>query len=154
MVNIERLHCSLSRNFLSGLPEASYNPFCNIRLVHGDITKLQVDAIVNAANNQLRGGDGVCGAIFKAAGRNRLQAECDLYIQGGGCATGDAILTSAHNLKAKGIDSIIHAVGPKVTGPQPTDADRTALARCYRRSLELATQAGHRSIVSKSYQNQ
>ena len=75
-------------------------------IVRGSVEDAEVDAIVNAANNQLLCGDGVCGAIFEAAGFDDLQEECELYEY---CETGKAIITHAYNLKAKWV---IHAVGP------------------------------------------
>ena len=72
-----------------------------------DITKLDTDAIVNAANSALQAGGGVCGAIFKAAGHHRLQEACDKI---GHCDVGSAVITPGFDLKAK---YIIHAVGPR-----------------------------------------
>lgn len=110
-----------------------------IEVIQGDITELTVDAIVNAANAQLRGGGGVDGAIHRAAGAEALQKACRAI---GGCPTGEVRVTPAFALSAK---AIIHAVGP-VWRDGSHDED-SLLASCYRNSLRVAQQQGLRSIA-------
>jgi O-acetyl-ADP-ribose deacetylase (regulator of RNase III)/transcriptional regulator with XRE-family HTH domain len=110
-----------------------------LQLVRNDITKMKVDAIVNAANTALKRGGGVCGAIFSAAGAKELQAECDRI---GGCKVGEAVISKGYNLPAK---YIIHTVGPVWQGGHANEAQ--LLHNCYINSLNLALKHKCESIA-------
>jgi O-acetyl-ADP-ribose deacetylase (regulator of RNase III) len=109
-----------------------------IQTVQGDITRMDVEAVVNAANASLLGGGGVDGAIHRAAGPGLLE-ECRRL---GGCPPGDARVTGGHGLRARWV---IHAVGPVWEGGGRGEDE--ALASCYRRALDLAAERGARSVA-------
>jgi len=102
-------------------------------VLQGDITKVAADAIVNAANSSLMGGGGVDGAIHRAGGPAILEDCRKIVARQGGCATGEAVITTAGKLSAK---HVIHTVGPVWNGGHKKEAEK--LAACYRNSLQLA----------------
>ena len=105
----------------------------NIELIKGDITKIQADAIVNAANSSLLGGGGVDGAIHRAGGKEILEECIQIRNRQGKCNTGEAVVTSAGNLPAK---YVIHTVGPVWNGEEIKNSK--LLEDCYKNSLQLA----------------
>lgn len=104
-----------------------------ITVQQGDITKIEADAIVNAANTSLLGGGGVDGAIHRAGGPEILEACRKIVARQGGCPTGEAVITTAGRLPAR---FVIHTVGPVWNGGR--NGESTKLANCYRNSLNLA----------------
>ena len=110
-----------------------------LKILSEDITKLEVDAIVNAANTQLLAGGGVCGAIFRAAGRRELQEACNKLAP---IQTGEAVITPGFNLPAK---FIIHTAGPIYT--DGTCGEEELLRNCYINSLQLAIENNLQSIA-------
>jgi O-acetyl-ADP-ribose deacetylase (regulator of RNase III) len=111
----------------------------HISILRADITRLEADCIVNAANSGLLPGGGVCGAIFRAAGYEELCRACEAI---GGCATGRAAITPGFQLPAR---YIIHAVGPRWSGGR--HGERELLAGAYASALQLAADNGCRSIA-------
>lgn len=109
--------------------------------VQGDITSIEADAIVNAANERLLAGGGVCGAIFRAAGADALTKACDAI---GHCPTGEAVITPAFGIKTARF--IIHAVGPVYSAYPPEEA-RALLRSAYRAAIRLAAANGLKSIA-------
>ncbi|HEV8084365.1 MAG TPA: O-acetyl-ADP-ribose deacetylase [Chitinophagaceae bacterium] len=118
------------------------NPPGKIEVLKGDITKVPVDAIVNAANTSLLGGGGVDGAIHRAGGKAILDDCKKITSSQGGCKTGDAVITTAGNLPAK---FVIHTVGPVWNGGNNNESKK--LTNCYRNSLQLAIENDCRSIA-------
>jgi len=113
-----------------------------IKLIQGDITKLDVDAIVNAANSRLMGGGGVDGAIHRAGGKAILEECIKIVNRQGGCKTGEAVITIGGNLPAK---YVIHTVGPVWSSSNPKQ--NNLLANCYHNSLKLAIKNSIKTIA-------
>ena len=114
----------------------------NIKIIKGDITKLKVDAIVNAANSSLLGGGGVDGAIHRAGGPKILEECMVIREKQGGCKTGEAVITTGGNLPAK---YVIHTVGPVWHGGKNNEDE--LLANAYKNSLRLATEYEIKTIA-------
>lgn len=113
-----------------------------IELIKGDITKIQADTIVNAANSSLLGGGGVDGAIHRAGGKQILDECIEIRNRQGKCKTGEAVVTTAGNLPAK---YVIHTVGPVWNGNE--EKGSKLLANCYKNSLKLAESLGIKTIA-------
>lgn len=125
------------------------NSSSTIVVMQGDITKVQAECIVNAANEMLLGGAGVCGAIFKAAGWEKLQEACDQYPlhKGVRCPAGSARITDSFNLRSHGVKHIIHAVGPDCRVVKDTREQDRLLAGAYDASLLYVTVGAAKSIA-------
>ncbi|MFY7670968.1 O-acetyl-ADP-ribose deacetylase [Tenacibaculum sp. MEBiC06402] len=115
-----------------------------IEVIQGDITKIEVDVIVNAANASLLGGGGVDGAIHRAGGSKILEDCQEIRNRQGKCKTGEAVITTAGNLPAK---KVIHTVGPVYNGGKRLEKEKELLANCYKNSLELAKSNDFKSIA-------
>ncbi len=113
-----------------------------IKLIQGDITRVEADAIVNAANSTLLGGGGVDGAIHRAGGRAILEECIKINESSGGCPTGEAVITTAGRLPAK---YVIHTVGPVWRGGMQDEEQ--LLGNAYHNSLKLAVENGVKSIA-------
>ncbi|HPS64374.1 MAG TPA: O-acetyl-ADP-ribose deacetylase [Ignavibacteria bacterium] len=113
-----------------------------IEVIRGDITKIAVDAIVNAANSSLMGGGGVDGAIHRAGGKEILEECIKIVERQGRCAAGNAVITTGGNLPAK---FVIHTVGPVWHGGKSGEAEKLAL--CYRNSLTIAEENNCRTVA-------
>jgi O-acetyl-ADP-ribose deacetylase len=114
----------------------------NIQVVQGDITRVEVDAIVNAANSSLMGGGGVDGAIHRAGGPAILEECMEVVARQGGCKTGEAVITTAGNLPSR---FVIHTVGPVWNGGKNNELAK--LEACYKNTLRLAIENSCRSIA-------
>lgn len=113
-----------------------------IKVIKGDITKIKVDAVVNAANTSLLGGGGVDGAIHRAGGKAILEDCRKIVARQGGCKVGEAVITTAGKLPAK---FVIHTVGPVWTGG--TNNEKEKLENCYYNSLQLASDNNCKTIA-------
>ena len=113
-----------------------------IKLIQGDITKVEVDAIVNAANSSLLGGGGVDGAIHRAGGKEILDECIKIRNRQGGCETGQAVITTAGKLPAK---FVVHTVGPVWNGGMKNEVQ--LLADCYTNSLKIALENNVRTLA-------
>jgi O-acetyl-ADP-ribose deacetylase (regulator of RNase III) len=113
-----------------------------IKVIQGDITKQQVDAVVNAANSSLMGGGGVDGAIHRNGGKQILDDCMDIINRQGRCKTGEAVITTGGKLPAR---YVIHTVGPVWNGGHKNEPE--LLANCYKNSLQLAVDKGIKTIA-------
>jgi O-acetyl-ADP-ribose deacetylase len=113
-----------------------------IELIKGDITKIKIDAIVNAANSSLLGGGGVDGAIHRTGGKEILNDCIKIRNKQGGCKVGEAVITTAGKLAAR---KVIHTVGPRWNNNESNEEDK--LRSCYLKSLQLAEENNLKSIA-------
>lgn len=145
--NIENLAANASSTI--NYKVLKVNSSVNLVVQKGDITKCKTEAIVNAANEQLLGGAGVCGAIFNTAGWNKLQDACNKYpeINGARCLVGQACMTDSFNLRTLGINFIIHAVGPDCRIVKDQREQDRLLESSYKSSLILADKNNIKSIA-------
>ncbi len=118
-----------------------------IELIKGDITKMEVDVIVNAANSSLLGGGGVDGAIHRAGGKAILEACQAIRNKQGKCKTGEAVITTAGDLPA---EKVIHTVGPVYNGGKREEKEKELLANCYTNCLKLAEE---NNLISIAFPN-
>lgn len=138
IIPVSRRECRKFYHFYAQINGGERLDMVQLRVIQGDITKLDVDAIVNAANSSLLGGGGVDGAIHRAGGKEILEA-CKKI---GGCETGEAVITTAGKMKAR---YVIHTVGPVWKGGDHNEDH--LLASCYRRSLEIAVSKNVRNLA-------
>jgi O-acetyl-ADP-ribose deacetylase (regulator of RNase III) len=131
-------------SFAEKMRIVSVTPETRLIIQRGDITQCKVDAIVNAANEQLSGGGGVCGAIFDAAGWDDLQKACNQHPARNTirCPAGEACITPSCKLKDRGIRWIIHAVGPDCRIIKEKQQQDGLLAQAYEKSLKLVDAQG------------
>ncbi len=115
-----------------------------IKTIKGDITKIPIDVVVNAANSSLLGGGGVDGAIHRAGGPKILEECQKIRNRQGKCKTGEAVITGAGNLPAQ---FVIHTVGPVYNGGSKLEKEKQLLANCYENSLRLAEDNDAKSIA-------
>lgn len=115
-----------------------------IELQQGDITKIETEAIVNAANSSLLGGGGVDGAIHRAGGKAILNACQEIRNRQGKCKTGEAVITTAGNLPS---NYVIHTVGPVYNGGKRVQKEKELLANCYKNSLKVAEENEIKTIA-------
>ena len=137
--NAQRIGCVSPCQVFS----SNFHPVTDLRLIQGDITKVEVDAVVNAANSSLMGGGGVDGAIHRAGGPAILEECIEVVAAHGPLGTGKAVITTAGDLPAR---HVIHTVGP-IWGDSDEAGSIDLLASCYTNSLDLAAEISCRSVA-------